>query len=196
MENIQTTSKIMIDQLARDMESTKSKEQVMLQGLLHDIKKTLQKLLALDPMFGSHKRKSAMYLSNDVHQAFNDVEQNSIPQINRMIEIVDKLERDVLACIDRAKTLIFSCKKCKTTESLAKCIDENAKYATKILDKASQNAQNSLNEMESLKRETLDYHKATLQCISRRCRKNSEKFLTHLNNCVLSVRNGKKGGSR
>ncbi|XP_031773931.1 uncharacterized protein LOC116414810 [Apis florea] len=186
----------MIDQLARDIESSKKNEQVMLQGILQDIKKTLQKLLALDPMFGSHKRKSAMYLSNKVHQAFNDVEQNSIPQINRMIEIVDKLERDVSVCIDRAKSLIFSCKKCKTAESLAKCIDENTKYATKILDKASHNAQNSLNEMESLKRETLDYHKATLHCISRRCRKDSEKLLTHLNNCVLSVKNGKKGGSR
>ncbi|XP_033307090.1 uncharacterized protein LOC117209318 [Bombus bifarius] len=192
LNNIQNESKSMFVQLTKDIELSKNNEQVLVSGILHDIKKTLQKLLAVDPSFGSMKRKSAMSLNHEVRQAFENVEYDVVPRIKRIKVNIECLERDVLVCIDRAKSLILSCRKCKTPQALAKCIEENAVYAEKILDKTSQNAQTGLDKIESLQRGILEYHKASLTNVSQTCRKKGEAFLEHLNNCVTAAKNEQK----
>lgn len=164
----------------------------MLQSIQQDIKKLLQKLLALDPSFGSLKRKSAMSLCNEVRQAFEEVDYETLPRLQRMKGTIENLEKDALSCIDRAKSLVLSCRKCKNPASLAKCIEENANYAEKILEKTEQSAQSGLIKVETLQREILKYHKASLSAITKDCREKSQEFLEHLNDCVSAAKKVKE----
>ena len=174
---------------------SKNNEQILVQGILHDVKKTLQKLLAVDPSFGSVKRKSAMLLNHEIRQAFDNVDCDVVPRVKRINVDIESLERDVQVCIDRAKSLILSCRKCENSQTLARCIEENAVYAGKILEKTSQNGQAGLDRIDSLQRGILRYYKESLTNVSQTCRQRSETFLKHLNDCVSAAKNEKKGRS-
>ncbi|CAL7937420.1 unnamed protein product [Xylocopa violacea] len=185
-------TKSTLDRLIKDLEVSKHNEQIQLEGFLDNIKKTLQKLLALDPSCGSLKRKSAMSLGHQVRQAFDNVECNTVPQIKRIERMVEQLQRDVLGNIERARCLIFSCRKCVNPRALTKCVEENASYAEKILDKTTESARANVKKIEALQDEIFKYHQATIVEISRKYRKECDAFLQHLNDCISSIRSQKK----
>ncbi|XP_076759798.1 uncharacterized protein LOC143428643 [Xylocopa sonorina] len=192
LADAQNETKSTLDQLTKDIKVSKNNEQIQLEQFLDNIKKTLQKLLALDPSCGSLKRKSAMSLGHQVCQAFDNVECDIVPQVKRIERMIEKLQRDVLGNIERAKSLILSCRKCVNPQALTKCIEENASYAEKILDKTTENTRVNLKKIEALQREVFKYHKATIIEISRKYRKECDAFLQHLNDCISAIRNQKK----
>lgn len=192
LTNFQNESSSILSNLKKNIEISKNNEEKRLEEFSRDVKKRIQKLLVLDPPFGSCKRKSAMLLQHQARQAFNNIQCDVLPRIKRIQCIIDNLERDVLISIDRAKSLILSCRKCKNSDALEKCIEENGKYAEKILEKTSEGVRFGLNKIDKVQREILDYHKATMIDLMKAYRKKNDALLEHLDNCIFEATNNKK----
>nr|XP_034179807.1 uncharacterized protein LOC117604134 [Osmia lignaria] len=192
LADFQKESSSILRNLKKNIEISKNNEEKRLDEFSRDIKKRIQKLLVLDPPFGSCKRKSAMLLHHQTRQAFNNLQCDVLPRINRIQYIIDNLERDMLISIERAKSLALSCRKCKSSEALEKCIEENGKYAEKILEKTSEGVRFGLNKIDKVQREILDYHKATMLDLMKAYHKKNKALLEHLDNCIFEATNKRK----
>lgn len=188
LKKVQEESKSIVGRFKKDIEVAKSTDEVQLQEFSRKIKQRLEEILTLDPSSGSLKRKCALSLNYQIHHAFNNLQCDIVPKAKRVEEILQILERDILICIDRAKSLIVFCRKCKDPQALTKCIEDNADYAKQILDEASENAQVSLRKAEALKQDTLQCHKTAVAEIVEIYRKKHKVFLEHLDKCISTIR--------
>lgn len=192
LTEIQVETKSLLDKLKNDIEAYKRNEQGQLQEYFYGLKKQLQKLLLLDPSFGSMKRKTVLSLSEQIRQAFDELECNIAPQVKRLNEMNNNLERDIQFCVERAKSLVLACRKCKNPVTLGKCIEENGSYAEKILEKTSVNAKAGLAKIEELQREILEYHKSTISSVSKLYHGRSKELSQHLDDCIHAARHGRR----
>lgn len=189
LKSVQEESKSILDRFKNDIEVAKTTDEVQLQEFSRKIKERLEEILTLDPSSGSLKRKCALSLNYQIRHAFNNLQCDIVPKAKRVEEILEILERDILICIDRARSLILFCRKCKDPQALTKCIEENADYAKQILDEAFKNAQVSLRKVEALKQETLQCHKTAVAEMIEIYRKKHKVFLEHLDKCIITIRN-------
>ncbi|XP_012136180.2 uncharacterized protein LOC105661941 [Megachile rotundata] len=189
LTNFQDESRSVLDKFKKNLEISKNVEEKQLDELSNDVKKKVQKLIVLNPPFGSCKRKSIMLFEYRNRQAFNELQCGFLPQIRRVQYIIDNSQRDIQVTLDRARSLILSCRKCKDHEALKKCIEEKANYAEKILDKTSQNMKLNLDKIDKIQLEILEYHKEIMAEFMKEYRKKNKELLEHLDNCIYNIKN-------
>ncbi|XP_076245356.1 uncharacterized protein LOC143185913 [Calliopsis andreniformis] len=189
LKNIEAESKFILNRCKNDVEVLKNKKEAQLQEFSHSVKERLDKLSILDPSAASLKRKCALSLNYQVRQAFTNAQCDIVPKIEKIKQTLKILERDVLICIDRAKTLVALCRKCNNPQRLDKCIEENTETAKQILNDAHKSVQVRLNKIEALRQETLQYHTATTAEVTAIYSKKYKTFLKHLDKCIFTIKN-------
>lgn len=112
-----------------------------------------------------------------------------VPKVEKIKETLKILERDVLICVDNARSLILNCRKCKNPQALNKCIEENADTAKQILDETLKSVQDNLHKVEAVRQETLNYHEKKIAEVIEIYRVKYKVFLKHLDKCISIIEN-------
>lgn len=191
LKDIRSDLNHILVKLYEAVELMRNNEEQQLQEFSRPIEARLEQLISLDLSCGSQKRKCAMILNHNVQQAFGKLRSDIVPKVTRIEEMLKNLESDLLICIGRVESLMSSCQKCKNYLELAKSTEENEYNAKQILDQTATHALIRLNEIETYKRNTLQYHETMMNQITKKHREKNKDFLEQLDKCILAVKNKK-----